>query len=103
MKQNLSRKKQLLDIVDNDPVLMPLVEDFLALEEQLDELRGLPKIVVHPKDKTKQKATPAAKLYKECLQQYTNIIRILLRATGTDIEDEESPLRKWFNDHMDTR
>ena len=97
----MNRKQTLLNLIDNDPVLVPLVDDVVSLEEQLTYLRTLPKIKVHPHDPTKQKATPAAKLYKEALQQYTNIIRILMRATGADIEDEESPLRKWFNDHVE--
>lgn len=99
----MSRKNEILNLIDHDPVLSPLVEDMIDLEEQLEQLRKLPKIKVHPKDPSRQRTTPAAKLYKECLQQYTNIIRILMRATGTDMEDEESPLRKWFNDHMDSR
>lgn len=96
------RKKELLEIIDHDKLLVPLVTEAVDLEEQLDYLRTLPKIKVHPRDPSKQKATPAAKLYKECLQQYTNIIRILMRATGTDMEDEESPLRRWFNEHMES-
>ena len=96
------REKELLSLIDYDKLLIPLVSDMVTLEEQLEYLRTLPKIKVHPKDPTKQKATPAAKLYKESLQQYTNILRILMRATGTDMDDEESPLRKWFNEHMDT-
>lgn len=97
-----SREKELLQLIDHDKLLSPLVADMVTLEEELDYLRKLPKIKVHPEDPTKQKATPAAKLYKECLQQYTNIIRILMRATGTDMDDDESPLRKWFNEHMDS-
>ena len=97
-----TREKELLSLIDHDKLLIPLVSDMVTLEEQLEYLRTLPKIKVHPKDPTKQKATPAAKLYKESLQQYTNILRILMRATGTDVDDEESPLRKWFNEHMDT-
>ena len=97
-----AREKELLSLIDRDKLLIPLVSDMVTLEEQLEYLRTLPKIKVHPKDPTKQKATPAAKLYKESLQQYTNILRILMRATGTDVDDEESPLRKWFNEHMDT-
>lgn len=99
----MNRKKELLTLIDHDPLLTLLIDDMLELEMELDYLRKLPKIKVHPSDSAKQKATPAAKLYKESLQQYTNIIRILMRATGTDLEDEESPLRKWFNEHMDTR
>ena len=97
-----TRDKELLSLINHDKLLIPLVSDMVTLEEQLEYLRTLPKIKVHPKDATKQKATPAAKLYKESLQQYTNILRILMRATGTDVDDEESPLRKWFNEHMDT-
>lgn len=96
------REKELLSLIDHDKLLIPLISDMVNLEEQLTYLRTLPMIKVHPKDPTKQKATPAAKLYKESLQQYTNILRILMRATGTDVDDEESPLRKWFNEHMDT-
>ena len=99
----MSRKNEILNLIDHDPVLSSLVEDMIDLEEQLEQLRKLPKIKVHPKDPSRQRTTPAAKLYKEFLQQYTNILRILMRATGTDMEDEESPLRKWFNDHMDSR
>ena len=98
----MNRKKELLSLIDHDPVLTPLIDDMIELEAQLEYLRTLPKIKVHPKDPGKQKATPAAKLYKECLQQYMNMIRILMRATGTDIDDEESPLRKWFSAHVDS-
>ena len=97
-----TREKELLSLINHDKLLIPLVSDMVTLEEQLEYLRTLPKIKVHPKDPTKQKATPAAKLYKESLQQYTNILRILMRATGTHMDDEESPLMKWFNEHMDT-
>ena len=97
-----TREKELLSLIDHDKLLIPLISDMLNLEEQLTYLRTLPMIKVHPKDPSRQKATPAAKLYKESLQQYTNILRILMRATGTDEGDEESPLRKWFNEHMDT-
>lgn len=96
----LLRKDELLKAVNNDVVLTPLVHEMLHLEAQLDMLRELPKIKVNPKDPTKQKATPAAKLYKEYLQQYTNVVKILLKATGTDESDEESPLRKWIKNHV---
>lgn len=98
----MTRKEELLNYIDESPVLYPLITEMVELETELNYLRKLPKIKVHPKDPTKQKATPAAKLYKECLQQYTNIIRILMRATGEDIDDTDSPLRKWFNEHMDS-
>ena len=98
----MDRKSELLGAIDNDVTLMPLINEVIYLEEQLDILRDLPKIKVHSKDPTKQKATPAAKLYKEYLQQYTNIIRILIRVTGADETDEESPLRKWMNERFNS-
>lgn len=99
----MSRENELLELIDHDKLLIPLISDMINLEEQLTYLRQLPMIKVHPKDPAKQKATPAAKLYKECLQQYTNIVRILMKASGVDESDEESPLRKWFNDYVDSR
>jgi hypothetical protein len=97
----MDRKKELLKTIENDITLIPLVTEMVYLEKQLDELRELPKIRICPSDPSKQKTTPAARLYKEYLQQYSNIIRILMRATGTDETDEESPLRKWVNERID--
>ena len=98
----MTRKEELLKLLNNDITYAPLITEMVYLEEQLDELRELPKIKVHPTDKTKQKTTPAAKLYKEYLQQYTNIVRILMKATGVDESEEESPLRKWMNEHINS-
>ena len=92
----MTRKEELLKIVNNDKSLITLIDEAIYLEEQLDYLRTLPKLKVHPKDPSKQKATPAAKLYREYLQQYTNIIKILLRVSGVDEAEEDSPLRAWL-------
>lgn len=97
----MTRKEELLKLLNNDVTYIPLINEMVYLEDQLDELRELPKIKVHPSDPTKQKTTPAAKLYKEYLQQYTNIVRILMKATGADETEEESPLRRWMNEHTD--
>lgn len=97
----MSRKEELLEAIDHDPALIELVDDMLYLEEQLEYLRTLPKLKVHPKDKTKQKPTPAARLYREALANYTNIIRLLLRAKGIDENDETSPLREWAKKRLE--
>lgn len=96
----MSRRDELIKAI-GDKTLTPMVDEMVYLEEQLDMLRGLPKIKVHPKDPTIQKATPAAKMYKEYLQQYLNIVRILLRLTGADENEEDSPLRAWVRSHME--
>lgn len=99
----MDRKEELLKVIENDPALTPMIDEVIFLEGQLEELKKLPFIKIHPKDPTKQKATIAQKQYKELLQQYVNIIRVLIRATGTDENDEESPLRKWVKEHINQK
>lgn len=98
----MTRKEELIEAVHGNTLLIPLVSDMVYLEEQLEYLQTLPKIRIHPNDPSKQKATPAAKLYKELLQQYTNIVKVMLRATGSEEIEEDSPLRKWMNEHIST-
>lgn len=98
----MDRKEELLKVIEHDAALVPLIDEVIFLEGRLEELKRLPFIKIHPKDPTKQKATPAQKQYKELLQQYVNIIRVLIRATGTDENDEESPLRKWVKQHVNS-
>ena len=100
-KDRMTRKEELLDEIHGNTLLIPLVNDMVYLEEQLEYLQTLPKIRIHPDDPPRQKATPAAKLHKELLQQYTNIVKVMLRATGSEDIEEESPLRKWMNEHVD--
>lgn len=101
MAINKTRKEELLEAVGQNVILLPMIEDMVSLEQQLDYLRTLPKIKVHPKDPTRQKATVAARQYKELLQQYANIVKIMLRASGQDDAEEDSPLRRWMNEHLD--
>lgn len=95
----MSRYDELLAAVCQDDAdkttYGPLVAKAVLLEEKMEYLESLPHIVVHQKDPTKQKTTPAHKQYKELLQQYGNIIRILGRVTVEDDNTAESPLRAW--------
>lgn len=90
----MTRREQLLKLT-NDPTITPLIEKMLFLEVELEKLEKLPMIKVHPENPEIQKSTPAAKLYKEFLQQYTNIIKVISRATSHENDEEESPLRRW--------
>lgn len=89
------RKNELLKIVKNDTRLIRIVDDIITIERELDLLRNLPKIKIKKDDASCQKVTPAGKLYKEYIQQYINMIKLLLVQTGED-ENEESPLRAWL-------
>lgn len=98
----MGRKEELLQIVckdgmNNDVKAKQLVDEIIFLEEQLIYLKTFPFININPKNPMQQKTTPAAKQYKELLQQYNNSLRLLLRLSGDmgGESEEESPLRKW--------
>ena len=55
----------------------PLLFEAAFLEEQLRELRTMPMIRVNPENRSQQKRTEAAKQYKENIQSYTGIIKVL--------------------------
>lgn len=75
----------------------PLIDDIVFIEDQLATLKKYPFIKVNPKDPTQQKPTPAAKQYKELLQQYNNCIKIFLGVLSTVEKAETSPLREYLN------
>lgn len=72
-----------------------LIEEMVFLEENLEKLRGMPFLRIHPSNPSRQKATPASKQYRELLSQYTAIVKTLARVSNDDGE-EDSPLRQWF-------
>lgn len=97
----MERKDELLQLIckngsNNDIKARQLVDEIIFIEEQLVYLKTLPFININPKNPMQQKTTPAAKQYKELLQQYNNSLRLLLRMSGDIGEsEEESPLRQW--------
>lgn len=91
----MTRREELLTVIGDNKTLVPMIDEIVYLEEQLDMLRKLPKIKVNPKNPEQQKATPAAKMYKEYFQQYINAIKAVEKSTSTNEGEEESPLRKW--------
>lgn len=106
----MNRYDELMSIVPEDSVelVKSVVEDVVFLEERLEELKQLPFIEINPKNPVKQRSTPAAKLYKEFLQQYINCIKmvesIIYRDKKLDSDEaEESPLRKWFRENANQR
>lgn len=97
----MNRREQLDKIfsgVDNDQktIVNNLIDDVIFMEQQMAELKKLPFIRVHSSDKTKQEATPAAKQYKELSQAYMNALKILLKLTGSDVDGDDSDLRKYL-------
>ena len=80
------------DVDENEKRLVDkLISEVVYYEEQMEELKKLPFISVHPKKPTLQKTTPAARLYKEYANSYMNALRILLnilRKVETNAQDE---------------
>ena len=97
----MTRKQELLKAIKNEPTLIGLVSEMVYLEDQLKSLRKLPLIRVDKADPTKQKATPAAKMYQDLLHKYTNIVKTIEVALGADGSEADSPLRAWIRDHGD--
>lgn len=98
----MSRKEEIIKAFDNTDegtrsLIIKLVDDMLFIEKQLEDLRKLPLIKVHPSNPEMQKQTTAGKMYKDFLQQYNNIVRTLcsLLHKGEN-GGEESPLREYF-------
>ena len=112
---NMTRKDELLKLAAKSGTPEDLakserlIEEIIFVENQLAELKKLPFIKIDPKNPARQKSTPAAKLYKEMLQQYNNSYKLLLKISG-DLggePEEESPLRLWLkskkNEQMESR
>lgn len=100
----MSRRDELINIIPEDSLelVISVIDDVVFLEGRLEELKKLPFIQVHPTKPELQRSTPAAKQYKEFLQQYINCIKMIeyviykdKRLEGNEVE--ESPLRRWFN------
>lgn len=105
----MSRKDELLKLIPDEskPLVNEVVDEVVYLEAKLMELKKLPFIQVHPNDPAVQRSTPAAKQYKEFLQQYINCVKMIeyviykdKRLEGDEVED--SPLRKWFKANVNT-
>lgn len=97
----MDRRNELLKILENvdeskKVVVLPMVDDIVFLENKLTSLRKLPFIRIHPTDNDKQKVTPAAKQYKELLQQYNNCIKILVGTISKGEIEGMTPLQEYF-------
>lgn len=69
-----------------------LIDECVYYEEQMEELKKLPFISVHPQKPNLQKTTAAARLYKEYATSYMNALRILLNILRKVESDEQNEL-----------
>ena len=74
-----------------------LVDEMLFLEKSMEECKEY--AFIETNSKGEQRMTPAWKIYKDCLSQYSNNVRILLNMTGKQGEEKkDSPLRAYFRE-----
>lgn len=97
----MDRLKQLQQLCENldaaaRTTTAPLLGEIVFLEKRLDEMRSYPFISVNPNNPAQQKQTPAAKMYKELLQQYNGCIKILLGVLTKNDGTDTSPLREYL-------
>lgn len=79
----MEKYKELLKAFEQaDPNNLILVKntinEMVFIENKITELKKLPFIKVHPQKPELQKATPAAKQYKELMQNYLYMTKILV-------------------------
>lgn len=100
----MDRKKQLLEIfknlnTDEKNLVDKLIDEVCFLESQMDELKKLPFISVHPQKPQMQKLTPASKLYKESSASYMNALRILLSLLHKNEVSAQEELMKLLEEY----
>ena len=95
----MTRRDKLEKIFENvdenqRALVAPLIDEVIFLENRMMELRNEPFIRYHPKDRSMQKTTAAAKQYKECSQSYMNAMRIILGVLNKAEPDAAEELMK---------
>lgn len=90
-------KKHFKDKIGDITIIEPLIEKVVMLENDLDELEKLPRVIVHPKNKNLVKEPPHFKMWREKFQQYTLSIKTLQSFIRGTEEKEDSPLRAYLN------
>lgn len=96
----MTRKDELIKALGpkaNSTMLGQMIDEVIFVENQLEEIKKLPFIKVHPSNPQLQKSTPAAALYIKLNAQYNSALRTLASLTGQSDSTEDSPLRKWAN------
>ena len=95
-----TRKAELLKIIGDNVLLLPIVDDVIYLETQLTELRKRGFVKKNPNNPAQTKPDKdALKQYKEFSQLYDNKLRLIARVTDTGEHEEVSPLRNWVKNH----
>lgn len=97
----MEKYKDLLEAFEkSDPnnyiLVKNTVEEMIFIEEKLKYLKTLPFIKVHKDKPELQKATPAAKQYKELMQNYLYMTKILVALINKINFEEDDAFSKFL-------
>jgi hypothetical protein len=76
-------------------IIRKLVVEAVYLEEELDRLRPMPKLLINRKTGETRKS-PAADMYSQYLSRYNEVIRVLSRTSGQALANEPSILEEFL-------
>ena len=96
----MSRQEQLNNIFsklsdDQKELNEPLKQKALFLEGQLAELEKLPFYRVNQDNPVQQKRTEAGRLYKELLQAYCNVMKMLNSVVNKNTVEDTDEFDEW--------
>ncbi len=99
--ERLTKLREICAKVDEDKaaVIEPLLIDIVFMEKRLEELRQLPQIEVSKKNKCAQRATAAAKQYKERMQSYVNALKIVQTTLSRFSVEEADAFDVWLQEN----
>ena len=97
----MEKYKELLEAFEKaDPnnfiLVKNTVEEMIFIENKLEYLKTLPFIKVHKEKPELQKATPAAKQYKELMQNYLYMTKILVTLINKINFEEDDAFSKFL-------
>ena len=100
----MSRQEQLNKIFsklseDQKELNEPLKQKALFLEKQLADLEELPFYRVNPDNPAQQKRTEAGRLYKDLLQAYCNVMKMLNSCVNKNSVEDTDEFDEWENDN----
>lgn len=97
----MERKEELENLFEGmdeskKSLINPMIDEIVFLEKRLVELKKLPLISVNPKNEHQQKITAAGKQYKEYMQSYTNVVKVLSAFLVSDAKNEYDPVAEFM-------
>lgn len=100
----MSRQEQLNSIFsklsdDQKELNEPLKQKALFLEGQLAELEKLPFYRVNPDNPVQQKRTEAGRLYKDLLQAYCNVMKMLNSVVNKNTVEDTDEFDEWESEN----